>query len=166
MNILGIDLGTKTGLAYNYDSDFRCGTVTLGTPKEIREWGKTRLTRRCDPRVERLFSHLQGIKNGVKFDAVIFEDVQFASSTYQVQLWAALRAAVWLAFPGTLIECVSVGTLKKYATGHGGADKEMMAAALYRESPASKALNLGDDAIDAIWLWRWGKHNLGRIVKA
>lgn len=97
-----------------------------------------------------------------KVDLVVFEDVQFQSSTMQTQLWASWRTAVWLAFPKTLIDCVPVGTLKKFATSNGGATKEQMSAALKRQHPGRWNANLDDNTIDAIWLWLWAQKNLSR----
>lgn len=168
MNILALDLGTSTGFAFNVGEKFECGTALLGTPGEIKAWGKDRTRRRCDLRIPRLYRILKEISPP---DVVVFEDVIFGSTTYQVQLWASLRAVVWLVFPPEKIECVHVGTLKKFATGHGGATKECMAKALARQdsrfsidkNEVSFGKNLLDDnAVDAVWLWHWAKQNLSR----
>lgn len=154
MNVLALDLGTNTGYAYNQGNKFFCGTWTLAGPKEIKEWGKTRLTRRCDPRVERLAEH---IKNLPYPDLIIFEDVLFCSTTYACQLWASLRAAVWLS-DGPRIECVSVQALKIFATGRGNAKKEEMAkAALLSGVELPK---LDDNGTDAFWLHRWAHERI------
>lgn len=164
MNILALDIGTKTGYAFDNGvfatklSPIQCGTWTLATPREITQFGKERLNRRRDPRVLRLQQNLRVFSP----DIVVFEDVQFASSTYQVQLWSALRAAIWLTFPACLIDCVPVATLKRFATDHGGATKPMMAAALRRKHPSIWTAALDDNAVDAAWLWLWAKQNLGR----
>jgi crossover junction endodeoxyribonuclease RuvC len=157
VNILALDLGTDTGFAYG-DSVPVVGTWKLATAKEIRSWGLARITRRADPRIYRLFLKLKQVV--FTPDVVIFEDVQFQTYTYQTQLWASFRAAIWCAFPNTLIDCVPVQTLKRFATGSGGANKEKMAEALYRLSPNWKFANLTDDAVDAIWLWRWAKQHI------
>lgn len=161
MNILALDYGTKTGFAYGDIKQNHCtsfGTWTLAKPKEITIWGKDRLTRQCDPRISRLAGHLRAFP---LTNFIVFEDVQFASSTYQVQLWASLRAAGWLSFPhGFGWECVPVGALKKFATGSGSADKGQMESAL-RQKIVLPALT-DDNAIDAIWIWRWAKENLSR----
>src|SRR6266508_3472832 len=124
MNILGIDLGTKTGYCYNSGNELCAGTWQLATPKEVKEWGKSR--RKEDFRVCRLFEKLMAIAPGL--DAIVFEDVVFATTTYQVQLWAGFRTVVWmlncLNDYKIEIDCVPVGTLKKFATGNGAASKE------------------------------------------
>lgn len=161
--ILTLDLGTDTGYALGYNREsLGAGAWKLGTVKEITHWGKSRLSRRCDPRVTRLFNATYSMTPGL----VVFEDVQFASSTYQVQLWASLRAAIWCRFgsdPNVIIECVPTGTLKKFATGHGGATKEMMEASLFRQHPKWKSAKLSDDAIDALWLWYWAEQHLAML---
>lgn len=173
MNILGLDLGTNTGYAFNNGNHFECGTVLLADEKEIRQWGKDRSRRRCDPRVLRLHTRLVILQDRHKFDRVVFEDVQFGSFTYQTQLWSSFRTAVWLSFPSNIIECVPVATLKQFATGHGGAGKDSMASALLRAdkrfskvggevSYGPDRISLDDNAVDAVWLHRWAQTNLSR----
>lgn len=160
MDILALDLGTKTGFAWNRGDEFFCGTWLLGTDTEIRKWGKQRLSRTGDPRVERLCTRITALGH---FDIIVFEDVQFASSTYAVQLWASLRAAVWLCGKAKKFEAVPVGTLKKYATGNGAADKAAMSGFLELRHPNLWTPALGDDAVDAVWLWLFAKENLCRM---
>lgn len=171
MNILGLDLGSNTGYAFNYREYFECGTYKLATAQEIKKWGKDRSRRRCDPRVSRLHARLVVLQAKYDFDRVVFEDVLFSSTTYQTQLWSSLRAAIWLSFPSDRIECVAVGTLKAFATGTGAATKEQMAAALGREDKrffgSEHGITFGenlldDNAVDAVWLWKWGLKNLSR----
>jgi Holliday junction resolvasome RuvABC endonuclease subunit len=160
MNILALDLGTTTGWATNINGEVQCGAWKLATPKEVTIWGKARLTRRQDPRVDRLAIHLESFRDWA--ETIVFEDVQFASSTYQVQLWASLRAAVWLTFPRcrVIVDCVPVGTLKRFATGSGTASKEQMIAAAQKSLPGKA---FGHDAADAFHLLRWAEKNLSRI---
>jgi len=159
--ILAIDIGTNTGYAYNDEVrlQFPIGTWRLSTDAEIRQSGKTRMNRRRDPRVLRFRDYLKSVPWP---DIIVFEDVQFASSTYQVQLWSALRATIWLTFPDNFIDCVPVGTLKKFATGSGSATKPMMAAALQRRYRSMWTPHLDDNAVDAAWLWLWAEKNLSR----
>lgn len=161
MKILSLDLGTNTGFAHNFNGDLEAGTWELATDKEIAAWGKNRLRRRCDPRIQRFSNLLVALP---KPDIVVFEDVLFASSSGQAHLWASYRAAVWLAF-GTqcAMECVPVQTLKMFACGYGDATKEQMAAALYRQQPELKKAGLDDNAVDAIWLYSWAVQNLSRM---
>jgi hypothetical protein len=161
---LALDLGTNTGYAYNSDTTFYSGTWVHGTDKEIRAWGKNRMRRRSDPRISRFYAKLIELKHTIPFDQVIFEDVEFNTYTYQCQLWSSYRAAIWLAFPGEIIECVPVSTLKLFATGYGGADKSAMRRALDAKHPGHRA-GADDNEVDAIWLWQWAKTNLSRIKR-
>lgn len=165
MNCLAIDLGTKTGYAYNRGALFYAGTKSLATDKEVTAWGKVRLNRRCDPRIERLCEFVSGLSFGpgaCEFDVIVFEDVQFVSTTYQAHLWAGLRSAIWLCGKAHHFDCVPVGTLKKFATGNGAATKFAMAKALYRSFTAFPP-GLDDNGVDACWLWIWAQRNLNRL---
>lgn len=178
MKILGLDLATSTGYAYNDDQDqFHCGSWLLATDAELKAARKQRLNRRLDPRVIKLFQLTQGLHTLHNFDVIVFEDVQFSSYTLQCQLWSSLRAAIWLAPQAKkqpVFETVPVPTLKKFATGHGGATKEMMCSALVKQDSRFTAhmdplkVTYGgwwrnDDTVDAVWLWKWAKQNLGRM---
>lgn len=189
MKILALDLGTTTGWATLEDSNLQLGSHRLATPQEIKRWGRERLDRTCDLRPFRLYAFLTARPTP---DLLVFEDVEFQSYTKQCQLWSSLRTAVQFAVRkgfstkavlGTKIECVPVSTLKKFATGHGGATKEMMCSALCRKfpmrfclpegiakrefvmenRPEKYALAQDDNAVDAAWLALWAQHNLGRM---
>lgn len=159
MNILALDLGTFTGYAFNHGDDFQCGTWKLATPTEVKQWGKERLTRRKDPRIKRLCSHLEELGT---FDVLVFEDVFFSTYTQQTQIWSSLRASVWLCGQAMIMECVPVTTLKKWATGNGAASKDMMNNALKIQHPCRWTPILGEDTVDAIWIWLWARQNYSR----
>lgn len=160
MDILAIDLGTKTGFAYNRGSVLVAGTLELAKPKEVTAWGKQRLNRRKDPRIKRLCDNIAAL--GI-FDVIVFEDVQFTSTTFQAHLWAGLRSSIWLCGLAKTFEAVPVGTLKLFATGNGAATKQAMAKALSRQ-PLFHEYTLDDNGVDAAWLWIWAKKNLTRII--
>jgi Holliday junction resolvasome RuvABC endonuclease subunit len=161
LKILALDLGTDTGVAHNLNGSLEAHTLKLATAKEITSWGKQRLTRRNDERIHRFAAFLKSLPAP---DAVVWEDVNFSSYTSQVQLWSSYRTTVWLAFgKSCLLECVPVGTLKKFATGNGGADKAMMEAALFRQYPEWKGRGLNDDALDALFLWLWAEKTFARL---
>ena len=164
MNILALDLGTHAGFCHTIEAGGTVsGTWDLATAKEITAWGKLRLTRRRDPRVRRFQEKLQVVSPAP--DLVVFEDVQFTSYTFQTQLWSALRAAAWLAFSDrTVFECVPVTTLKKFATGSGGADKGGMKKFLMLRYPEFRGYEMDDNEIDAIWIYKWAKENLSRMA--
>ncbi len=161
-NILALDLGNKTGVAWNFGPWPGATTKTLATDKEIKEWTRTRLVRRCDPRIERLYRFVQEKSECARL--VVFEDVEFSTYTKQTQLWSSFRTAVWLACfsRNVCLECVPVTTLKKFATGYGGADKAAMKRALFTQYPETRP-DLDDNAIDAIWILKWAEKNLSRM---
>lgn len=161
MKILSLDLGTDTGYAFGdtEGTKFEMGTWKLATAREIRAWGKERLTRRRDPRPRRLCEQILALKFWP--DLIVFEDVQFASSTYQTQLWASLRTGVWTCFGDEVsFDCVPVATLKKFATGNGSANKAQMETAFLAQG--GLGCRFDDNAIDAYFVWKWAKQNLSR----
>lgn len=174
MNLLALDLGTKTGYAYSgRDGKLICGTRRLSKPKEITMAKKLRMDRRGDPRFFALLWWMKAMHVENALDYILFEDVQFSSTTMQTQLWTAFRSAVWLMseYEGIQIDCVPVGTLKKFATGNGAADKAAMARALVRADTRFKLCfgevcdtltetSLDDNAVDAVHLYRWGRQYL------
>ncbi len=180
MRICALDLGTNTGFAVGIKgvndelghSLERVGTWTLATDKEIRESGKNRMRRRQDPRVTMLWNHLTQTHAQSNLDWIVFEDVQFASSTQQTQLWSSFRGCLWtFSFLYHInIECLATGKLKMFATGSGSADKTWMASALVRNHPTLFTLDaqrqvtyrfgevgniLDDNAVDATHLLLW-----------
>lgn len=172
MNILALDLGTKTGWAILEGGRTSAGTWVLATPKEITYMKKLRMDRRLDPRFIRLRHHLAATARVVKLDWILFEDVQFSKGLMQAHLWASWRAAVWaLADQNQIqIDCLATGKLKHFATGSGAADKDAMARALARDGrykldkggvyDTLTRGRLDDNAIDALHLLRWGFHFL------
>lgn len=177
-SILALDLGTRTGYAFGRmkgDGDVKSGTLDWASAKEVKEWKRSRATRRGDPRVLRFYSWLTtNIEVGVR--RIVFEDVEFCSQTYQCQLWTSFRTCVWIAVEGRgiQIDAVPVGTLKKFATGNGSATKSGMAHALARAFPDLYTIHnsqkgevealpsgriLDDNAVDALWLYHWARLN-------
>lgn len=176
MNLLALDLGTFTGYAYSgRDGKMICGTKTLAKPKEITYARKLRMDRRGDPRFFTFLNLMKRIHVEVTLDYILFEDVQFSSTTMQTQLWAGFRSAVWLMSEyGIQIDCLPVGSLKKFATGNGAADKPAMARALVKWYPRFKMAfgdvtdtltgeGLDNNAVDAIHLYRWGQNHLKKL---
>lgn len=161
---IALDLGTKTGWAIADDSELvGCGTILLLKDSERKAAAKVWPDLRAyDPRPGLLHSWIisraSEVPNGSTVH-LIFEDVQFSSYTLQVQLWASLRAAVWISLiyapVAVKFSTLAVGTLKKAATGHGNATKDMMGAAAKRVSGLDLAEGLDDNAIDALHLLRY-----------
>lgn len=162
MKILALDLGTKTGFAHNLTGEDTAGMWLLATSTEVKEWGKNRMRLRCDPRILRLAGKISSFRDP-RPDIVIFEHLNFATTTYQTQLWGSFRGAVWLtcASMGVIVECVPSNVLKKFATKHGGATKEMMHAACMGRPVTFSTMD--DNAVDAYWLLQWAEKYLSRM---
>lgn len=170
MRILALDLGTTFGYAMEDDHyPLSCGSVELATPKEIRYQARLRMDRRCDMRFMRFLRYVRMLCRNFSPAWIIFEDVQFASTSKQAHLWATWRAAVWLVSDEFQVqtECCPVATLKKFATGSGKAEKSDMARYLC-QNPRFKlgkgfvvddntGLKLDDNAVDALHLLNWAK---------
>jgi crossover junction endodeoxyribonuclease RuvC len=154
MRILAIDLGTKTGWALWEDGVTTSGTWVLAKAKEITELRAKDLDRCCDFRASRLRQHILSVNP----NWIYFEDVQFATSLLQVQLWSSLRAMVWLSANETArVKAVDVGTLKKFATGKGNADKpHMLEAAILK---GFKSIGADDNEVDAWHLLQYALKN-------
>ena len=150
---LALDLGTITGWAIWRNGVIDSGSWLLATPKELRQQRKAGGVRRGDLRFHRLREHIAAAIAVHGIEQIVFEDVLFLSSQAQSQLWASLRAAVWcFRMP---VDCVHTGTLKKFATGCGNAQKETMVAAL-GALPAPWNRPVADDnEADALWILRW-----------
>lgn len=154
MNILALDLGTKTGWAFYWEpmpgitSDVTSGTWVLATDAELRDMRKKGEHRCCDPRFGALNRHLEAFK---QLDYIFFEDVEFIRGRGQAQLWGGFRALVTLLHPRIKIKTVSVSTLKKFATGKGTAKKEHMAAHLEEKTGISPE-GRDDNEVDALHL--------------
>lgn len=162
-----LDLGTDTGWdLLDAQGLMRSGTLCLATDEELEVQRHEGRERTLDIRFARIYGFITGhIRNGV--DRVVFEDVEFASTRMQTQLWASLRTAIWAAAylnPGVQVFGVPVATLKHFATGNGHVRKLAMAKALASFRPAGYSLlddgrlitpdgHVADhNEVDAIWL--------------
>lgn len=181
ISILALDLGTTMGWATGggaLDSLHDCGALLLGSAKEVAANRKARMDRRLDPRIPRLYRWLEMKYEAAAFDWIAFEDVEFATSRMQAQLWSSYRATVWLfaSQRHIQVECCPVATLKKFGCGHGGATKDMMAAGLVRKDMRFLTVNgkvnfvghesnffLTDDGVDAVHLLKWAQSVLRNL---
>jgi hypothetical protein len=166
---LTLDLSTTPGfVVFQGDRILDSGTLVLATPEELDKQRKDGGERILDIRFVQLFRLVLGhTVNGV--GRVVTEDVQFVKTCAQAQVGTSLRCAVWAAALVSPLElqCVQVGTLKKFATGFGNAQKPDMARALANAEPTQYRLTDGDQIItadgrridhnevDAIWLARF-----------
>jgi len=183
MNIAAFDLGTHCGYCFNAaigGANFQIGTYHLATAKEVTKLREERLDRRCDPRVVNFFKLVCGVL-AKDIDAIVFEDVQFGTYTFQTQLWSSYRTALQIASLSAqrlkTIECVPVGTLKKFASSGSASKQDMCQAALsrfpsmfpgYRQAKnglynEEKKITLDDNAVDAFWIWAWAQQNLAKV---
>lgn len=165
MNILALDLGRLTGWAYDFDSSIQFGTWELAKESELRSARKLRLDRRLDPRIVSFLAHLNESARPYLSSCswLVFEDVRFAESTAQCQLWASFRGALW-AFADRYdirVDCLETGKLKMFTTGRGDATKEAMEAYARRRWPDcfrnNPFLRPDDNAVDALCLLKWAK---------
>jgi hypothetical protein len=164
---LTLDLGTHTGWAIIRNGELvRSGTFHLATDDELELQRQEGRERTLDVRFGRLYEFItKHIGEGI--NRIVFEDVEFASTRMQSQLWASLRSSIWAAAlprPDIQIFGLPVATLKRFATANGGAQKLEMAQALARHRPDSyisapdgsllkaDGESADDNEIDAIWL--------------
>ena len=174
LKTLTLDLGTRTGWAIvevpifpDVAAILRSGTLLLATDEELQAQREAGKERTLDIRFVRLLSFIQRQVQEENLQRIVFEDVQFASTQMQAQLWAGLRAAIWAVAAERQLEvfCVPVGTLKVFATGTGNAKKPDMARALAEADPGIYLLTdetlttktnpphkLDDNEVDALWL--------------
>lgn len=171
---LFLDFGTKTGFAIVSEGVLgRVGTWTLAKPKEITYFRKLRMNRRSDPRITVLWNRIAEVHAATPLTWLVWEDVEFCSTSFQCQLFASFRTVAWIFanHHDVKTECLPVGSLKKFATGSGKADKSVMAKALAKQDPRFVVDNgklrdkltkeaLDDNAVDAIFLAKWGIQTL------
>lgn len=164
MKILALDLGTNLGWAkFCSYAGTEAGSIELASKKNLRYAKKMRLDRRLDIRINAFTDWLE--RQG-SVQLCVFEDVKFASYQAQAHLWASFRGVVWAwaSRRGMDIDCLDTSKLKLWASGHGGATKEMMAAAAKRRWPTlagSGPIELDDDGIDALCLLQWAQETYG-----
>ena len=166
-NILAIDPGTTTGWAigYNWDSE-----ILHGTQKFVKEQGESDGIRFIKFRrwLEKIVRELPKYRNGgKKIDLVVYEMPLHrggAATRLLVGMMGLLQA--FCAEYGIEYAQVKVGTLKKFATGKGNSNKDVMGIKLaqhimkhtrieYNPSPFDQDGNFiitDDNEVDAIWI--------------
>lgn len=178
--ILALDLGTTTGFAMAGTGDTTlAGSVRLCEEKDRKQSHANGAGKGWDIRFGALFELVRRWLVAWEGETrlVTWEDVQFVHSRDQIMLWTTLRAAVWganldsiLRSPATLLP-VTVGELKRFATGQWSAGKEAMLRAAVHQGRAPGEGLLDDNAIDAIHLLHFavahlnGSHETRRITK-
>lgn len=167
MKTLALDLGTDTGWALtDSPTNVESGTFHLASDQELEHQRREGKDRTLDVRFIRFYNFLLAhVLGGVR--RIVFEDVGFASTRMQTQLWASLRSGIWmvkLMHPELTLHAVPVGTLKQFGAGNVRAKKMDMAKALANHPSRLYVLDdhgsiikpdgniADDDEVDALWL--------------
>lgn len=120
MNILSLDLGTKTGWAFRGASGELLSGMKPFTPTRFEGGGM---------RYFKFNAWLTDVFAGMMTpDYVVFEEVRRHLSTDSAHAYGGFLAtlAMWCELRKIPYQGVPVGTIKKFATGSGSADKETM----------------------------------------
>lgn len=164
-SLIALDLGTRTGVATTTivpegtPTSLKLETVVLATDAELRRYKAASASedpmRDFDPRIQTLWTTLnEKIKTLPSPVWVAFEDVRFAKSLAQAQLWSSFRGAVWsLPIESGRFFSVNTSTLKKFA-GAKGAKKDAMMVA-FRKRFSYTGPELDDNLVDAAWILTW-----------
>lgn len=118
MKVLAIDLGTKLGFAYrNSQDEVASGVVHLKSNKKAS----------VEMRWVVLYRFLTLIHGAEDFEAVVYEQPGRLFG-HAKKILPGIQAIIelWAAQNGLAIHTCSPSTIKKFATGDGTADKDMM----------------------------------------
>jgi hypothetical protein len=148
--ILALDLGGKTGWALRSGRGTITSGVQLFRPNRFEGGGMAFL------RFNHWLSELA--ENAGPITAVFFEEVRAHAGTVAAHVYGGFLAHLeaWAEFRDVPYQGVPVGTVKRYITGKGNADKQAVIAAV-RERGFSPADDNEADAI-AILLWAIDTH--------
>ncbi|MBA7667219.1 hypothetical protein ES703_75304 [subsurface metagenome] len=140
MKILAIDPGTHCGYAL---SPFESGVWNLSVGRH--EGGGMRFVK--------LRSYLAKASEGI--DLLVYEEVRGHKGTDAAQVYGGIVAIIQEHCEQASIpyQGVPVGTIKKYATGKGNSNKEVMLAAARERWPELDIVD--DNQGDALFLWAW-----------
>jgi Holliday junction resolvasome RuvABC endonuclease subunit len=139
--ILALDLGTNTGWALG--PPITSGTVSF-RPSRYDGGGMRYL---------RFRRWLDQLKSDVAFGAIYFEEVRRHAGTDAAHVYGGLLATLtaWCEQHSISYQGVPVGTIKRFATGKGNADKAAMVAAMRARGFSPADANEADAL--AILLW-------------
>ena len=149
--VLALDLGTTTGWALRgQDGGITSGIMTF-RPSRFEGGGMRFL------RFRGWLAEIANLSGGIT--RVVFEEVRAHAGTDAAHLYGGWLAhlAAWCEEAGIPYQGVPVGTIKRYATGKGNADKAKMVAAIEARGfrPAD------DNEADAIALLLWATEPTG-----
>ncbi len=140
MKVLAIDPGTHCGYAL---SPFESGVWDLSVGRH--EGGGMRFVK--------LRNYLVKACEGAEL--VVYEEVRGHKGVDAAQVYGGIVAIIQehCEKAGTPYQGVPVGTIKKFATGKGNSNKEVMLAAARAEWPEVNIVD--DNQGDALFLWAW-----------
>lgn len=154
--IAAFDLGTMTGFAVGHDHP---GNVMSG-------WWKLKPGRHesASMRFVKLRQHLDRLHAAYPFEVVVYEEVRKHKGVDAAHIYGGLLAILtaWCEDNGVPYQGVPVGTIKKFATGKGNADKAAVIAAvsLWGFKPEN------DNEADALALLAWKLMDIGAQAPA
>ncbi|WP_245584082.1 hypothetical protein [Rubritepida flocculans] len=149
--VLALDLGTTTGWALRgRDGGITSGTMTF-RPGRFEGGGMRFL------RFRAWLTEVADLSGGLA--RIAFEEVRRHVSTDSSHVYAGFLATLtaWCEQAGIAYEGVPVGTIKRFATGRGNADKAAMVAAMRARGFAPT----DDNEADAIALLLWATESSG-----
>lgn len=149
MNILAIDPGTKCGWAVHRNGKLEFSGVW--DLKIQRHEGE-------GIRWIRFRKFLDLLDN---IDLVAFEEVRRHAGVTAAHVYGAMVATItaWAETYKIQYVSVPVGTIKKFATGKGNADKEQMIEACVNKLNKQP---IDDNEADALWILEWAKESYGK----
>jgi hypothetical protein len=152
--ILALDLGTTTGWAIRgYDGLITSGTVSF-KPGRYDGGGMRYL------RFTNWLSEIDRLSGPI--EAIYFEEVRRHAGTDAAHVFGGLLAVLtsWGELRGVPYQGVPVGTIKKFLTGQGNANKQAMIDAARKRgfSPAD------DNEVDAIAILLWAIETQGGLA--
>ena len=144
MNILAIDLGSRTGWAAQTQGTIAHGWVDL-KPKRFEGGGMRYL------RFKQWLGEIKGSLGEVH--AVYFEEVRRHAGVDAAHVYGGLMAVLtsWCEHHNIPYSGVPVGTIKLHATGKGNANKEAMVQAMQAKGHAVT----DDNEADALAILHW-----------
>lgn len=147
MNLLALDLGTKTGWATLCENIRHSGVQVFD------------LKRGESPGMRFLRFHRWLIDFPMRPELVIYEEAHHrGGAATAVAYGFQSHLFSWCAQAGIEHQGLHSATLKKFATGSGKAGKNDMVAALSRKF--GTPLNMDDNEADASWLLEWARVNI------
>ena len=153
MKSLALDFGQLTGWAVRADD----GSITSGTAKfKIDRWqgGGMRFLR-----FKQWLTEIKNVSGG--FDLVAYEQVRkhaCVDASHAYGGWLAVLS-IWCEHHGIPYQGVPVGTIKRFITGKGNADKDAVIAAIRARgfAPAD------DNEADALAILLWAIETQGGV---